>query len=236
MNKSTLRLLLATLGFLLSAETSRAQDFNLFEQVETAPGSQSVQQRPGRESRVTSAKPDFTLVGTSQIGDQYSVILEDRDGKKIAVNTTPGVNTRIPENGDFQIIAVENGKVSISLPDSATCTEFTDSGVHCDSSANIAELTFPTTTPVNTKVQSSGIAAVPVQEPDQGTGNIEENPQNPFAIMRARAQNQGDNVNPATATDTANGGRFTPRRIDPAEVPPGMRVVSTPFGDRLVQQ
>jgi len=26
------------------------------------------------------------------------------------------------------------------------------------------------------------------------------------------------------------------RRIDPADVPPGMRVVSTPFGDRLVEE
>ena len=29
---------------------------------------------------------------------------------------------------------------------------------------------------------------------------------------------------------------FTPRRINPEDVPPGMRVVSTPFGDRLVEE
>jgi hypothetical protein len=28
--------------------------------------------------------------------------------------------------------------------------------------------------------------------------------------------------------------RFRPRRINPDQVPDGMRVVSTPFGDRLV--
>ena len=47
-------------------------------------------------------------------------------------------------------------------------------------------------------------------------------PQEPKTPPRAEAPNQ-----PA---------RFQPRRIPPEDVPPGYRVVSTPFGDRLVEQ
>ena len=49
---------------------------------------------------------------------------------------------------------------------------------------------------------------------------------NPFEAIRARANNPDSN------TDNNN---FRPRRIDPDDVPPGMRIVSTPFGDRLVE-
>jgi hypothetical protein len=55
---------------------------------------------------------------------------------------------------------------------------------------------------------------------------------NPFEALSAA---QVDDDNPAQK----NGGRenrFAPRRISPEDVPSGMRVVSTPFGDRLVEQ
>ena len=51
---------------------------------------------------------------------------------------------------------------------------------------------------------------------------------NPFETLRNRVQN-GE-------PPSERPGRFQPRRIDPADVPPGMRVVSTPFGDRLVEE
>ena len=53
---------------------------------------------------------------------------------------------------------------------------------------------------------------------------------NPFEALRAQQNN--------VSVSNRDGGneRFTPRRILPEDVPPGMRVVSTPFGDRLVEQ
>ncbi|MBT8146719.1 MAG: hypothetical protein KJN90_07680, partial [Gammaproteobacteria bacterium] len=59
-----------------------------------------------------------------------------------------------------------------------------------------------------------------------------EEPTNPFAALRARALQNGDAPAPSASPRRS----FTPRRIDPADVPPGMRVVSTPFGDRLVRE
>jgi len=232
----------AILGFIISfislvnSSSSWAQDFKLFEDVDVTGNDAAVRPRPDREVRVNALKPDFTLIGTSRIGDNYSVILSDRNGKKIEIFGQSNVNIKIPENMDFQIIAVADGKVSISLPDSSSCTEFSELGVHCSDAGNIAELTFPTTTPVKSDLQSSGIASAFGQDQVKESENIEENLQNPFAIMRANAQSQDNNTNAVPPPSNRDGGRFVPRRINPDEVPQGMRVVSTPFGDRLVQQ
>ena len=62
--------------------------------------------------------------------------------------------------------------------------------------------------------------------PDTGPTDVV----NPFAALReAQAENPAD-------SSTRRGARFSPRRVAPEDVPPGMRVVSTPFGDRLVEQ
>lgn len=209
------------------------QDFNLFEPIDVLNNDQPSQQRPGRESRVTSAKPEFTLVGTSQIGDRFSVMLADRQGEKIVVEIEPGTNMQIPEYAGYLIVSTATGKVSVQHPDSAPCIDYPDSGVRCNSAGNIAELTLPNNPPVRSS-QTSAQAAVPeVQE--QAVEEINEDPANPFAIMRARAQN-GELNNPAANPVPGSNNRFIPRRIDPSEVPPGSRVVSTPFGDRLVPQ
>jgi hypothetical protein len=58
---------------------------------------------------------------------------------------------------------------------------------------------------------------------------------NPFAAaLRAAAQNE--RAGNAGQRGPFNAERFQPRRIAPEDVPPGMRVVRTPFGDRLVEQ
>lgn len=230
-------IILIPIGVLLFnyATSGFAQDFNLFETVEVTDNPQATEQRPGRESRVLSAKPEFTLVGTSRIGDSYAVILADLNGEKLVIRTAPDVNVSVPEYGDFQIAITSNGKVSLQHPDSVPCVDYPESGVRCNSANNIAELTLPNNPPVASSQQAAQLAATTFE--GQAAEVIEENPQNPFAIMRARALNGDDLDNPAIAPQGVDDdSRFVPRRIDPSEVPPGMRVVSTPFGDRLVEQ
>ena len=55
----------------------------------------------------------------------------------------------------------------------------------------------------------------------------EESTSNPFEALLQRAAS-GDSEADETVLE--------PTRINPANVPPGMRVVSTPFGDRLVEE
>ncbi|MSR11219.1 MAG: hypothetical protein EXR84_05390 [Gammaproteobacteria bacterium] len=220
---------------MMFASSTDAQDFNLFEDIETTNDDQSAaQQRPGRESRVTASQPEFTLIGTSRIGDSYSVILTDRNGAKMVIKTEPGVNVPIPEYSEYQIVATAAGKVSVMHPDSIPCVEFPDSGIRCNSAGNIAELTLPNNPPVARSQEPAQLAITQVDL--QPAEVIEENPQNPFEIMRARALNGDNSDNPAVMPDADGNGGFVPRRFEPSEVPPGMRVVSTPFGDRLVPQ
>ena len=54
-----------------------------------------------------------------------------------------------------------------------------------------------------------------------------EAPINPFEAIARRSRNP--------ESDTTENQQFRPRRINPEDVPAGMRVVSTPFGDRLVE-
>lgn len=217
--------------------SAMAQEFSLFEDVETAPGAQPVQQRPGRESRVTTSAPPFTLVGTSRVGDKYGVILADQSGKQVYVETGPNTVTYVPTHVGYQIVGIEGTKVSLRHPESSPCIDFPDAGVHCTANEYIAELTLPNKPPVaqpRTPVQVNT-----AQENGNASDRLEEDPQNPFAIMRARARAQGaENVPDGANADTnpAGNDRFVPRRIDPSEVPPGSRVISTPFGDRVVQQ
>ena len=49
---------------------------------------------------------------------------------------------------------------------------------------------------------------------------------NPFEELLQRASNPDSEISTSS---------FEPRRIDPEDIPSGMRVVSTPFGDRLVE-
>lgn len=218
---------------LFSLNAAQAQDFNLFETIETTSSPTANPTRPGRESRVTASKPEFTLEGVSRIGDLYSVILEHRDGEKIVVRLETGNPTEIPKHEEYRIATVEAGSITLIYPADSPCIEFPESGVQCTDNVNIAELTLPTLPAVKANNQQSRALAAAAQAEVPETA---EDVSNPFEILRARAQNE-NNSDPGNNPDEADrGARFTPRRIDPSEVPPGMRVVSTPFGDRLVQQ
>lgn len=211
-----------------------AQDFNLFEEVD-ASGRQSAEDRPERENsenRATISTPYFTLVGTSRIGDTFSVILADRNGEKIVIHAMPDSNAEIPEYPDYQLVETANGKVSLRLPESSPCVDFPKAGVRCNDASNIAELTLPN----NPAIKAPQVTAQSeiVQIPEQNGEPVVEEVVNPFAIMRARANGDIDG-NPAPVDASADGNpNFVPRRIDPSQVPEGSRIVSTPFGDRLV--
>jgi len=188
--------------------------------------------RRGRGPRDT-AEPEFTLVGTSRIGDRYSAILKNRDGSEVVVTREAGRDTRIEGYSQFSVLDVSPGRVSIQYPAGTSCVEYSDRGVSCNSAANIASLELTIGEPIRRAEITRQRDSDPEDEGEVVVSEDEpEEPVNPFAALRARAQAAGD-TDPAPAAAPRRG--FTPRRIDPADVPPGMRIVSTPFGDRLVR-
>ncbi len=210
------------------------QVFSLFGDVD-ASGSSDPDDRPtGRRGRAGSTSgtngPEFTLVGTSRIGDRYSAILKNRDRTEVVVTARSGRSASIEGYGQFSVLDVGPGRVSIQYPDDSSCEDYLDQGVSCNRAANTASLELTVSDPIPRAVIS---AREDEAENDVSADDVEESeePVNPFAAMRERALQNGDA--PESPPNPRRG--FTPRRIDPADVPPGMRIVSTPFGDRLVR-
>ncbi len=209
-----------------------AQDLELFEDGErTGPGAN---QRGGRNGAGNSAapsltEPEFVLVGSSRIGERGRVVLSHRGGATVAVPVAAQGQTSIPGHEQFRIVTSEGGRVAIQYPAGASCVEASDRGVSCDAAANIAWLSLrPAPVPEQFVVDLDAGREEDADLTDQARDAREDlarDPNNPFARLRAEALSQ----------DAPPAGRFRPRRIDPSEVPPGMRVVSTPFGDRLVE-
>ncbi|MXY91008.1 MAG: hypothetical protein F4234_12810 [Gammaproteobacteria bacterium] len=225
-------LLAGTAAMFLWSGPVAAQDLELFEDVErTGP---AANQRGGRNGSSSSAapsltEPEFALIGSSLIGERRRVVLSHRSGVTVTVPVAAQGQTSIPGYEQFRIVTSEGGRVAIQYPAGSSCVEASDRGVSCDAAANIAWLSLrPAPVPEQFIVD---LEAGEVEDPDtadqarDAREELARDPDNPFARLRAEALGQ----------DVPRTGRFRPRRIDPSEVPPGMRVVSTPFGDRLVE-
>lgn len=188
------------------------QGFALFESIENASSRATTApvRRNSRQSRATVAEPEFTLLGTSRIGDKYSAIIQHKDGEAIVVKAAPATTTPIPEHDDYSIINVAPGTVSVRYPGNTACVEFAEKGVSCNAAGNTAVLALAT-----------GEALAPSKAEQ---------------IFAVQLVDEAVAEEPENAPDGGAENRFSPRRIAPEDVPPGMRVVSTPFGDRLVEQ
>ena len=168
--------------------------------------------------------PEFTLIGTTRISDDYIVVLKDRTGEALSVKIEKGVSTPIPGRDGFQILAVGPKGVSLQYPGSIRCVVFENQGVSCDSTYR-ARLSLTTLTPLASSSSSSVLSIGENTGASQG-GDEDGTLINPFEAFLERAAN----------TDSrADSGAFEPVRINPEDIPPGMKVVSTPFGDRLVE-
>ncbi|MFN3162854.1 MAG: hypothetical protein ACE37N_05105 [Pseudohongiellaceae bacterium] len=227
-------LLAALMLFASVTGAAQAQDdtpFTLFEPIESQesdsnPGSSRVTRR---ETTGNAGTPVFTLVGTSRIGERRSAIVRHSSGTTIPVTLRQTGITPIPGYETYAIVGAAGSGLSVRYPGEQACVPFESSGVRCSDEQGVALLSLTTAAPIE-----------PEQPPaeDSAQDNPVANPanegetRNPFALLRERAEN-GE----LRAGDTNdNSRRFQPRRIDPADVPPGKRIVSTPFGDRLVDE
>ena len=137
----------------------------------------------------------------------------------------PSSSTQIPGYSGYSIVNVGSGSISVRYPEHVSCVEFRDQGVSCTEGGNIAALSLTNGEPLSVNEAETGQATARLNETV-----VDEPPVNPFEALRAQQNNA-----PISSRDGDND-RFTPRRILPEDVPTGMRVVSTPFGDRLVEQ
>ena len=197
-----------------------AQTLSLFEETETgtaisAEESSGVIRRDNNGNAIVG--PEFTLIGTTRIGLKFLVVVEDRLGEIISISVPEGANATIPAHPGFEVVGVSAGGAAIKYPNNLPCVEFRDQGVGCEG-ADLARLVLINAEPL--VGMTSGLGS------DLELSN-EENTSNPFEALLQRAASGDSEVDETV---------FEPTRINPANVPPGMRIVSTPFGDRLVEE
>lgn len=202
-----------------------AQELQLFEETEIV--QREIKNSTAGETRRDSdgnliTGPEFTLVGTSRIGNNRMVVVEDSLGETISLSLTEGSTKIVPGYPNYRVLEVGSGQASIEYPANTACIEFLEQGVACESQ-RVAILSLKNASPLESlNREGSGNNSGLVSVSEEGDISV-----NPFEAILSRA------ANPDIEIETDNS--FTPRRISPEEVPPGMRIVSTPFGDRLVE-
>lgn len=219
----------------LGQDTPSSNEFNLFEGIDNANNSASAAESTrnsaaSRAVRNTQAAPIFTLVGTTRIGNRQTALLKHINGETVKVVLDEAINP-VPGHELYTVLQPGAGKIAIRYPSGTPCGDYPDQGVNCDSKSNISTLSLTTAEPIIAQsvptVDLDAEGDAETVESDQA--EEEATRRNPFAALRDR-----NRATPSTRASSTS--RFQPRRIDPDEVPPGYRVVSTPFGDRLVEQ
>lgn len=180
----------------------------------------------------TSNSVQFVLVGTSQIGDKHRARLRGADGQTITVDLDPRGITPIPGFPGYEISRVDARELEVRHPASMPCVPSREQGVTC-AGTHQARLQLATAAAVVRP--ATPVDGQPVDAEQNAAATAEgAAPENPFAAALRAARERGDAADPATVR--AEGARFRPRRIDPADVPPGAQLIRTPFGDRIVVQ
>lgn len=206
------------------------QNFSLFETLDSANNNSASSASNGRNpqnsrgTRATQAEPVFTLVGTSRIGNKQKALLRHSSGEVVQVPLAEGINT-VPGHELYAIVNYGAGQVALRYPTAVPCADFPDQGVSCDSNTNISSLSITTADAIATIQPAQPIAEEVIDIQSDSAPSATDTTRNPFAAIRDRGR---------AATQASSTSQFQPRRIAPEDVPPGKRVVSTPFGDRLV--
>ncbi len=217
---------------LLSAPLAQAQELQLFEPVESSGQAPQFGVQPQAEQAQVAmpTSPAFTLVGTSRIGGRHRATLASSTGQIVQVDVEVGQDAPIDGFPGYRVNAMSSRRAEISLPEGMPCVGARDQGVSCGANGRVL-LSLTTAAPV--PVSAPAVAAE-TADTAATTDSGEIPSDNPFAAaLRAAAQNEREGN--AGQRGPFNAERFQPRRIAPEDVPPGMRVVRTPFGDRLVE-
>ena len=168
--------------------------------------------RPRKPKKLLPQK-DFSLVGTSQIGNKRAVVLKGPDNKEFIQRFEDNTRTSIKGyDGQYILVSVEPREIQIEYPENSPCRKDNPKkGLKCSADEKIATLKLgrrKALPPPRPKIK-------PKQPRRQQTARNKKRQ----AEREKRKKLYKD---------------FKRQVIKDEDVPPGMRVVRTPFGDRLV--
>lgn len=182
---------------------------------------------PPPKPKPTKPKPppppqtDFGLQGTSQLGDRFRAVLITPKNQVRKINWRAG-SQPVDLGGGFRLLEIKARQAVIQYPPNSPCREDRwHKGVDCRPDGKTAVLRL-----VLGKVTPDTSVAPPVVV-------------HPAAVQGARGVSDADVAAQQAARERAQkvfqqAAQRAGNNIQPNEVPPGMRVVKTPFGDRLV--
>ncbi len=205
---------------LIFSLNTHAQELRLFEDNDADNEQSRRDGSPRLNASLNSNDPILTLIGISRIGDTYSVILKDPKEQSISLRIAPDItNVVVTGYPGYSISEISAAGVNLNYPENSSCGELLTKGIRCLDDG-VARLTLA-------KMEPLQIAGGDEAESTLANEEDAEAPINPFEAIARRSRNP--------ESDTTGNQQFRPRRINPEDVPAGMRVVSTPFGDRLVE-
>jgi hypothetical protein len=171
---------------------------------------------------------DFVLKGVSQIGERYIVFLEAPNTKTITVDMEDKIRTSV-KNGypDYHLIRMTERKVKIDYPENAPCRNPNpQKGIKCTNGGKSATLEF--------------VVGNPLAPPPDAvvSKNMPDTTVNPFlaAVNKNKELSEEEQKKRDAALEKRRElyKNFKRQVIKDEDVPEGMRVVRTPFGDRVV--
>jgi hypothetical protein len=212
----------------------QAQQLSLFEPVDIASTTQDpVEALPILAQPPLSPLP--VLTGTSRIGQRFGGTFRDSAGNSVQVRWLAGESVGIPGFPGLRVLQIGAREVRLALPPGTPCLPAPEQGIRCEDEGTVL-LGLTTAPPFALSVTQEGsVDSTPAAtDPSDSAENPDLAPDNPFAAaLRAAAEEQRNGA--SGRRGPFNVERFQPRRISPDDVPPGMRLVRTPFGDRLVE-
>ncbi len=159
---------------------------------------------------------DFGLQGTSQLGQNFRAILLTPKNQVLKINWTSG-SSPVDLIEGFRLLEIRPREAVVEYPATSLCREDRrHKGVSCSDDGKTAtlRLVLGKATPMKAATRGQPVTNKPATIP----------------VVNAAQNNQANKAAQARARET-----FKPNsRIKPEDVPPGMRIVKTPFGDRLV--
>jgi len=223
----------------LAAAPAGAQTLSLFEAAQSQEQSSQAPALIGGPGLLEPG-PGFSLRSVARFGDSYWGLVTDAVGNSMEVHWLPGEQTSLGELAQYsgyKVLELTARTLRLQFPQGLPCSASGQEGLVCvdDTTALLSLVSLaPLQSNGSQTLQTEQPSAVP--GPEQTMDNAEFI--NPFVNIAADAAPMQD-AEMAARADRARARaerleQFQVERIADDQIPPGMRRVRTPFGDRLV--
>lgn len=161
---------------------------------------------------------DFMLRGTSRLGEQWSAVLQAPNGKQFIQRIDPDQRTAIEGYPEYYLLQVDAREVQLQYPSNSPCRNSNaQKGILCSADQKTATLSL--------------VHRQAIRKPRKVNSAAKRKNQQQGKLSAAEARKKREEARQKRRELYKN---FKRRVIKDEDVPPGMRVVRTPFGDRLV--